>query len=892
MGELSDAFTSLFSALPSLVGKKMSKKNNSQELSDIYRRSKIDFGVVGESLAEIPSLRTRGFTKATKSETQTTNGPIVINYQNAAPVHSHAPWITIEYNPIIQDTSSDVYPVVLFDASIYSDNGTDRIWLGFGMGVDESSSKEEQKRKHQSLLGAFKSANVGELSEWQFGIPEERGHDRLNAFLDNFICWKCYELGSFTDKAFLQDVDKLVSVYVDFLFQGAIEAVQSNQLFIDEPSLESTSRWFWSNDGVETDWKIAYLACKKNQLSSGDPEGWINESTLLETYVKQKNLKLNKTNLKDIKKLFNKRGEKLFDSKIQSGETIVKMKDNWQIWVRMTNQIFQMLLLESWLKKTENGDFEFEEGRGYTSYDSRPKYRVLKPKQTTGTPSTWQMYVNSGSERNKGIKFSEIIQIAVKCAINGTYRSKHSASTDRVGIKVLVAILPDFFEFESANTIQFLGASGSLAPFPNLTKPEEKMMTEEEKRLIDLLSVTNNVILDGVPGTGKTYIAKRISKLVAENTRGHCTGKFAITLHPSTSYEDFVEGLRPNQDRVESGNANPIQVLLEHPSDNELRMLVTLDASDGTSWSPCILKEGKDGATSIIQPVQTPEGETDSQPPPSLIEKTDTSTTSVASTSIKPSSMPSAEQMFFFETPEQNPDAQFAIEDGFFLRVCKEALQYPDEEVYILIDEINRGNVPKVLGDLLSTMEDSKRIPSMKAEYRGKIIDVWRLDQDNLTITLPYSKRVFFVPENIKIIATRNTTDRSVVPLDAALRRRFSFFRLEPNRPEGMPILKTYLDTAFDESTGLNAHLEKNIGPDAMIGHSYFYDMEKSSSPELIWRYSVLTQLVDVLDAANYIDQVKIKQINEILQPSQFFLQSTGANLHQKLRIKKLEEAD
>jgi len=105
-----------------------------------------------------------------------------------------------------------------------------------------------------------------------------------------------------------------------------------------------------------------------------------------------------------------------------------------------------------------------------------------------------------------------------------------------------------------------------------------------------------------------------------------------------------------------------------------------------------------------------------------------------------------------------------------------------------------------------------------------------------------------------------------------------------------MPILKTYLDTVFDESTGLNAHLEKNIGPDAMIGHSYFYDMEKSSSPELIWEYSVLTQLVDVLDAANYLDEVK--QINEILGPSRFILESTGKNLHQKLRIKKLEEAD
>ena len=77
-----------------------------------------------------------------------------------------------------------------------------------------------------------------------------------------------------------------------------------------------------------------------------------------------------------------------------------------------------------------------------------------------------------------------------------------------------------------------------------------------------------------------------------------------------------------------------------------------------------------------------------------------------------------------------------------------------------------------------------------------------------------------------------------------------------------------------------------------MIGHSYFYDMETSSAPELIWKYSVLTQLVDVLDAANYLDKVNIEQINEILQPSQFSLESTGKNLHQKLRVKKLSEED
>ena len=158
----------------------------------------------------------------------------------------------------------------------------------------------------------------------------------------------------------------------------------------------------------------------------------------------------------------------------------------------------------------------------------------------------------------------------------------------------MVALLPEFLN-ESANTIRFLGASGSTPP-PVSSKSVDEL-TEEEKRLVDLLSVTNNVILDGVPGTGKTYIAKRISKLVAENTRGHAQ-EFAITLHPSTSYEDFVEGLRPNQNGVETRNVNPIRVLIDHPSDDKLRMLVTLDASETTSWSPCTLEEVENGLSS------------------------------------------------------------------------------------------------------------------------------------------------------------------------------------------------------------------------------------------------------------------------------------------------------
>lgn len=804
---IEDEFQTIFDTLPQIAGKNYSRQGADPVLRSHYNKIRHSYSEIAKIMGGVDSFKARGFLELESNPTTATNGPLELNHNVANPVHTHVPWIVLAYKKVFSETRTDAYPVLLFDHAQYNIKGVNRIWFGLGMGVDDPASVASPAERHQAILENFKSYSEDSMDGWNFGIPSQRGHGRLNTFLDSFICWKCYENRFPNEVEFKADIDILLSKFIMFLKEGAISALQLD-----------TSH--------------------KNIQPRPEFDAW--------TWVSPEN-KLEK--------------------------------------------IFSLLLIERWTEKTKKGDYEFRRGMGYTNLDSNPTYILRKPKEKK-TPGSWKLFINNNGGRDQNIPFSDLVRIAIDCSKQGAYKSENSAGKDRTGIKGLVALLPEFFTFESANTIQFLGGQATLSPPVSIPKVIDVKMTEEEQRLIDLLSVTSNVILDGVPGTGKTYIAKRISKLVAENTRGHCTGKFAITLHPSTSYEDFVEGLRPNQNRVETRNVNPIRVLVDHPSDDKLRMLVTLDASGATSWSPCTLEEVENGTPLIIKPVPTLEEKTVSKPAPSLLKITKLSIDDAALNPVDSSSKPSAEQMFFFETPVQNPDAQFSIEDGFFLRVCKEALQYPEEDVYVLIDEINRGNVPKVLGDLLSTMEDSKRIPSTKAEYQGEVIDVWRLDLDNLTITLPYSKRVFFVPENIKIIATRNTTDRSVVPLDAALRRRFSFFRLEPNRPDGMENLKTYLDVIFDEPKGLNAYLEKNIGPDAMIGHSYFYDMETSSAPELIWKYSVLTQLVDVLDAANYLELADIDAINKILQPSHFEMKSTGKNLHQKLLIIHLSEED
>ena len=151
----------------------------------------------------------------------------------------------------------------------------------------------------------------------------------------------------------------------------------------------------------------------------------------------------------------------------------------------------------------------------------------------------------------------------------------------------------------------------------------------------------------------------------------------------------------------------------------------------------------------------------------------------------------------------------FKLRNGVFYNFCIEATNNPGQEYFFIIDEINRGNLSKIFGELLMMIEK---------DYRGK------------EITLAYTDQGFHVPENLYIIGMMNTADRSLALIDYALRRRFSFFDMKPGfESEGFKnhiksIGSVKLEKVINIISELNANIrdDDSLGYGFEIGHSYF----------------------------------------------------------------------
>lgn len=262
--------------------------------------------------------------------------------------------------------------------------------------------------------------------------------------------------------------------------------------------------------------------------------------------------------------------------------------------------------------------------------------------------------------------------------------------------------------------------------------------------LVELIRVKKNVILQGAPGVGKTFAAKRLAYSmmgVKDQER-----VMMVQFHQSYTYEDFIEGFRPSS------------------------------TSNG-----------------------------------------------------------------------------FEIKKGSFYNFCKKAADDLENEYFFIIDEINRGNLSKIFGELFMLIENDKRGNALQ---------------------LLYSDEKFFVPANVYIIGMMNTADRSLAMLDYALRRRFAFFEMKPGfgsdgfREYRMALGNSKFDRLIDCVEKLNTVIEADdsLGEGFCIGHSYFCNLKTVTDKAL--SNIVEYEMVPLLKEYWYDEPIKVKDWTEKLRSS------------------------
>jgi hypothetical protein len=242
-----------------------------------------------------------------------------------------------------------------------------------------------------------------------------------------------------------------------------------------------------------------------------------------------------------------------------------------------------------------------------------------------------------------------------------------------------------------------------------------------------LLSDKPQLVLYGPPGTGKTWVAERLARYFTAD-RGEVR---LVQFHPSYSYEDFIEGIRP--------------------------------ALDG-----------------------------------------------------------------------QTGQLTYKVEKGLFRDFCEQAAGRPDETFVLIIDEINRGNMSKILGELITLLESDKRL-AQKSE---------------LKLPLSYTpQHRFAVPPNLHVLGTMNTADRSIALMDVALRRRFTFEELMPDTGVIRSVLrervpdKAFIDLVADVFDALNDRIRFLYDRDHQLGHSYFLDVTDVGSLRQVFVVRVVPML-------------------------------------------------
>jgi 5-methylcytosine-specific restriction protein B len=353
-----------------------------------------------------------------------------------------------------------------------------------------------------------------------------------------------------------------------------------------------------------------------------------------------------------------------------------------------------------------------------------------------------------------------------------------------------------------------------------------------------VLEEKKQIILQGAPGVGKTYATKELAlriigedipsnrvALNAQYSKAVDRGQIVfVTFHQSMDYENFVEGYRP----LDSGTGQPSFVLHDGPFKKIVDACYGQQAEEAfeTAWASFI--DSFEGKANI-------EVKTIAKKMPFYVHLTDNGALRVGVLPNEPGQYTMTKQqikewVLYGKVPGYNPS--YAKGVGKLLQDTYHVPPYSHDQErkphVLIIDEINRGNVSKVFGELITLLETDKR-----ETEPGKAGD-----SETLSVKLTYSQTDFTVPYNLYIIGTMNTADRSLGQVDYALRRRFAFVTLKSDRKAIDEYYADKDDALRTRAVGLYEKVQSFFGlddgsghgnvnqdfdvDDIMVGHSYF----------------------------------------------------------------------
>ncbi|WP_373941047.1 AAA family ATPase [Polaribacter sejongensis] len=369
---------------------------------------------------------------------------------------------------------------------------------------------------------------------------------------------------------------------------------------------------------------------------------------------------------------------------------------------------------------------------------------------------------------------------------------------------------------------------------PSLLKPINETVEEEVEQYIMLDKMPTNQILYGPPGAGKTYYLKDqlFDKYTTKQTSitkeqhfetvvSSCSWWQVIAIALLDLGKSKVSGIFEHewiQKKASLSNSKTIRPTLwgqlQSHTINECEFV-----NVSSRQQPLLFNKTKDSFWEIL------ENEVQELVPELYDIKDSVDNYSPnPDTIIKNYDFVTFHQSFAYEdfiegikpiSPEEGQETKdlgYAIEDGVFKKLCLKAKNDPNNRYAIFIDEINRGNVSAIFGELITLIEIDKRKDA----------------KNEISIKLPYSKTAFSVPSNVDIYGTMNTADRSVEALDTALRRRFEFKEMMPDYAviENEEVEGIKLSEVLEK---INQRIELLIDRDHTIGHSYFVNV---TSPE------------------------------------------------------------